>query len=82
MCTFCMFVGVSYHRLVNLYCPFGLDGELGRHKGLYWFRLNIPTSSSRLLVLPALKFIVGVTNRRERVKSQVSGEGEVELKCF
>jgi hypothetical protein len=66
MCTFCMFVGVLYRQLVNLYYAFGLDGEFGRHKGLYWFRLNVPTSSSRLLVLPALKFAAGVTNRRER----------------
>jgi hypothetical protein len=63
MCTFCMFVSVLYRRLVNLYCAFGLDGELGRHKRLYWFRLNVPTSSLRLLVLLTLKFAVEVTNR-------------------
>ena len=30
------------------------DGVLGGHKGLYWFGRNVSTSSSLLLVLPAL----------------------------
>jgi hypothetical protein len=36
------------------------------HNDVYWFGQNVPTSSSRLLVLLALKFIVGVTHWRER----------------
>ena len=36
-------------------CASGSDGVLGRHKGLYWFGRNVPTSSSLLLVLPTLK---------------------------
>jgi hypothetical protein len=32
------------------------------HKDVYWFGQNIPTSSFKLLVLPALKCIVWVTN--------------------
>jgi hypothetical protein len=60
---FGIIVSILNHRLVNLCCVFCPDGELRRHKVLYWFGLNVPTSSSRLLVLPALKFAVGVTNR-------------------
>jgi hypothetical protein len=63
---FGIIVSILNHRLVNLCCVFGPDGELGRHKVLYWFGLNVPTSSLRLLMLPALKFAVGVTNGRER----------------
>ena len=44
-----------------------------QHKGLYWFGRNVPTSSSSTRAL-ALKFVVGVTNGRERERaSQVSG---------
>jgi hypothetical protein len=57
-----MGVGVSNHLRVNLYCAFGPDGERGGHKEIYWFGKNVPTSSLRLLMLPALKFVVGVTN--------------------
>jgi hypothetical protein len=33
-------------------------------------------------MLPALKFVVGVIDERERDEVQVSGECEVGLKCF
>jgi hypothetical protein len=36
------------------------------HENVYWFRLNVPTSSGELLVLLALLSVVGVTNGRER----------------
>jgi hypothetical protein len=36
------------------------------HKNIYWFGLNVPTSSGELLMLLALGSIVGVTNDRER----------------
>jgi hypothetical protein len=36
------------------------------HKNIYWFGLNIPTSSDELLMLLALWSIAGVTNGRER----------------
>jgi hypothetical protein len=36
------------------------------HENIYWFGLNVPTSSGELLVLLALGFITGVTNCRER----------------
>ena len=38
---------------------------LGGHKDLYWFGLNVHTSSLLMLMLPTL-FVVGVTNGRER----------------
>ena len=45
----------------------------GKTQGLYWFGLNVPTSNSNSRAL-ALKFVVGVTNGRERERgSQVSG---------
>jgi len=48
-------VGVFYHRLVILMLyPFGPDGVQRRHKNLYWFEQNVPTSSSSLLVYLAL----------------------------
>ena len=52
----------------------GSDGNARiRHKILYWFGLNVPTSSSSSRAL-ALKFAVGVTDGRERERgSQVSG---------
>jgi hypothetical protein len=36
------------------------------HENVYWFGQNVPTSSNKLLVLLALRSIVGVTNGRER----------------
>jgi hypothetical protein len=36
------------------------------HKDVYWFGLNVPTSSDELLILLALGSVVGVTNGRER----------------
>jgi hypothetical protein len=42
----------------------------------------VPTSSLRLLVLPALKFAVGLQTDEREKGSQVSDEDEVELKCF
>jgi hypothetical protein len=38
-------VSVLNHRLVNLYCAFGPDGVLRRHKDVYWFGRNVPMSS-------------------------------------
>jgi hypothetical protein len=35
------------------------------HKGLYWFRHNVPTSNVRLLVLPALVCSKGYKRMRE-----------------
>jgi hypothetical protein len=40
----------------------GSDGVHRGHKDVYWFGLNVPTSSGELLVLLALGSIVGVTN--------------------
>ena len=73
-------VGVlSKHQRVNLcYCASGPDGMLKRHK--------VYTGSDRMSqclvhgcarVISTEKFIVGVTNRRERDGSQVS-DGKVE----
>jgi hypothetical protein len=59
-------VGVSYHQLVNLDYAFWPGWCARVHKDLYYFWQNIPTSSSRWLVLLVLKFVVGVTNGRER----------------
>jgi hypothetical protein len=36
------------------------------HENVYWVRLNVPTSSGKLLMLLALLSVVGVTNGRER----------------
>jgi hypothetical protein len=44
----------------------GLDGVQREHEEVYLFRLNVPTSSGELLVLLALRSIVGVINGRER----------------
>jgi hypothetical protein len=49
-------------------CTSGPDGVQERHEGLYWFRQNIPTSSSSHLC-PCTKFVVGVTNGRERERA-------------
>jgi hypothetical protein len=46
--------------------PLGLDGVQRGHGDVYWFGRNVPTFSGELLVLLALKFVVGVTNGRER----------------
>jgi hypothetical protein len=46
-------------------CASSPDGEQERHEGLYWFGLNVPTSSSsRLCSCP--RFVAAVTNGRER----------------
>jgi hypothetical protein len=36
------------------------------HKVVYWFGLNVPTSSGELLMLLALGSVVGVINGRKR----------------
>jgi hypothetical protein len=36
------------------------------HEDVYWFGLNVPTSSGELFVLLVLRSIVGVTNGRKR----------------
>jgi hypothetical protein len=59
----------------------GSDGVQRGHEDVYWFRLNVPTSSGELLVLLALGSVVGVTNSRG-MSSQVSNESEVGLKCL
>ena len=43
-------------------------------QGLYWFGQNVPTSSSWLLLVLFKKFVIGVTNRREKDMFQVSSE--------
>ena len=47
---------------------------LGGHKGLYRFGWNVPTSSSLLLVLPALGLQYGLQTGERGRGSQVSGE--------
>jgi hypothetical protein len=48
-------IGVLNCQLVNLWIArLGSDGVLRGHKDLYWFELNVPTSSEALLVLPEL----------------------------
>jgi hypothetical protein len=48
------------YRLVNFVdCVSRLGWCAERYKDVYWFGQNVPTSSSRLLVLPIMKFIVG-----------------------
>jgi hypothetical protein len=60
-------IGVWNYRLVNFYyCAFRLGGVQRGHKNVYWFGLNVPTSSGWLLVLLALWSIAGVTNSQER----------------
>jgi hypothetical protein len=44
----------------------GSDGVQRGHEDVYWFGLNIPTSSGELLMLLALESVVGITNGRER----------------
>ena len=54
-------VGVFYHRLViRMLYPFGPDGVQRRHKNLYWFEQNVPTSSLSLLVYLALLCSMGL----------------------
>jgi hypothetical protein len=55
------------YRLVNFVdCVSGLGWCARRYKDVYWFEQNVSTSSSGLLVLPAMKFTVGVTKWQER----------------
>jgi hypothetical protein len=39
------------------------------HENVYWFGLNVPTSSGELLMLLALWSVVGVTNDRGGMSS-------------
>jgi len=57
---------------------------LGGHKNLYWFGLNVPTSSSLLLVLPALVCSRGYKQAREGAdpKSLVEKSNGVDAKMF
>ena len=56
------------------------DGVLGGHKDLYWFGWNVPTSSLRLFVLPALVCSRGYKRTREGEgpKSLMEGSNAVE----
>jgi hypothetical protein len=44
----------------------GSGGVQRGHEDVYWFGQNVTTSSVERFVLLALRFIVGVTNDRER----------------
>ena len=71
-------IGVSSkHQRVNLcYCASGPDDVLKRHK-VYniLVKAECPYVQSVVVarIISTEKFIVGVTNRRERDRSQVSG---------
>jgi hypothetical protein len=51
---------------VSVIARLGSNGVQRGHEDVYWFGLNVPTSSGELLVLLALESIVGVINDRER----------------
>ena len=57
---------------------------LGGHKNLYWFGQNVPTSSSLLLMLPALVCSRGYKQAREGAdpKSLVEKSNGVDAKMF
>jgi hypothetical protein len=59
-------VGVPNRRPVNLYCVFWPGWCAKRTQGCILVRAECPYVQSLLLVLLALKFVVGVTNGRER----------------
>jgi hypothetical protein len=52
------------------------------HKDVYWFRLNVLTSSGELLMLLEIGSIVGLQTAERGMSSHVSSESEVELKCL
>jgi hypothetical protein len=59
-------VGAQNHRLVNFYyCMFRIRWCAKRTQNVYWFELNVPTSSGELPMLLALWSVVRVTNGRE-----------------
>jgi hypothetical protein len=60
----------------------GSDSVQKGHEDVYWFGLNVPTSSGELLVLLALGSVVGLQTVERRMSSQVSDESEVRLKCL